>query len=157
MVKLNKPMSKQLKPYFSEHFRCDNCQKKFRWTTAYAPDSSLEETYCVKCVKSEVGFCSFHNKGKQGKCFNSLFNKKKQLCRPHYYQVWKRLNKKQTLPEVNQHDKRISGRTRQLNLKVSEETYWRLKESALKNKCLMTEVLERMLENKDERKICKNS
>lgn len=132
-------MPRILTPYFSNHFRCDKCQKEFRQTTAYAPDSSLEETYCAICLKIKV--CSFK------KCLHPLFNKKKQLCRSHYFQVWKKLNKKKTLRQANQFDKRISGRTRQLNLKVSEETYWRLKELALKNKCLMTEVLEKILED----------
>ena len=41
----------QLKPSFSNHFKCDDCQKEFYQTTAYAPDSSLKETYCVNCVE----------------------------------------------------------------------------------------------------------
>jgi hypothetical protein len=49
-------------------------------------------------------------------------------------------------PELAPFDKRITGRTRQLNLKVREEIYWRLKELALKEKCLMTEILEKALE-----------
>ena len=48
-------------------------------------------------------------------------------------------------PELAPSDKRISGRTKQLNLKVREETYWKLKEFALKEKRLMTEVLEKAL------------
>ena len=42
-------------------------------------------------------------------------------------------------------DQRITGRTRQLNLKVGEKTYQKLKEFSLKEKCLMTEILEKML------------
>ena len=48
-------------------------------------------------------------------------------------------------PETAPYDKRITGRTKQLNLKVKEKTYWKLKELALKNKCLMTEILEKAL------------
>lgn len=50
-------------------------------------------------------------------------------------------------PELAPRDGRISGRTRQLNLKVKEETYWLLKEMALQEKRLMTEILERALES----------
>jgi len=50
-------------------------------------------------------------------------------------------------PELAPSDGRITGRTKQLNLKVKEETYWLLKEMALKEKKLMTEILEKSLEN----------
>lgn len=46
-------MSQQLKPYYSDHYRCDRCQREFHQTTAYAPNSSLEETYCANCVEEE--------------------------------------------------------------------------------------------------------
>ena len=49
-------------------------------------------------------------------------------------------------PETAPGDQRVSGRTKQLNLKVKEQTYWHLKELALQEKCLMTEILERALE-----------
>lgn len=42
-------------------------------------------------------------------------------------------------------DKRITGRTKQLNLKVKEETYWLMRKLACKEKKLMTEVLEKVL------------
>lgn len=48
-------------------------------------------------------------------------------------------------PELAPSDKRITGRTRQLNLKVKEEIYWLLKEIAFKEKKLMTEILEKAL------------
>lgn len=48
-------------------------------------------------------------------------------------------------PELAPSDKRITGRIKQLNLKVKEQTYWKLKEFALKEKCLMTEILEKAL------------
>jgi len=50
-------------------------------------------------------------------------------------------------PELAPSDGRITGRTKQLNLKVKEETYWLLKEMSLKEKKLMTEILEKSLEN----------
>ena len=50
-------------------------------------------------------------------------------------------------PELAPSDGRITGRTKQLNLKVKEETYWLLKKMALKEKKLMTEILEKSLEN----------
>jgi len=83
-------MSEQLKPYFSNHFQCDNCLKNVYRTTAYAPNSSLKETYCFECVEAEVEFCSFQDKDQQEKCLNPLFNKKKQLCRQHYHQNYYR-------------------------------------------------------------------
>jgi hypothetical protein len=48
-------------------------------------------------------------------------------------------------PELAPSDGRITGRTKQLNLKVKEETYWLLKEIALQEKKLMTEILEKAL------------
>lgn len=48
-------------------------------------------------------------------------------------------------PELAPSDKRITGRTRQLNLKVKEEIYWLLKEMSFKEKKLMTEILEEAL------------
>ena len=50
-------------------------------------------------------------------------------------------------PELAPSDGRTTGRTKQLNLKVKEKTYWLLKEMALKEKKLMTEILEKSLEN----------
>lgn len=141
-------MSEELKPCFSRHFKCDYCKREFYQTTTYSPDSNSKITYCIYCVETYgENFCSFPSQGK--KCLNPLFNKKKQLCRPHYYQTWKRLDKarKKKLRKVSQHDKRFTGRTKQLNLKVKEETYLRLKDLASKNKCLMTEMLEKVLED----------
>jgi uncharacterized protein (DUF1778 family) len=42
-------------------------------------------------------------------------------------------------------DKRITGRTKQLNLRVKEQTYSLLRELAEQEKKLMTEVLEKTL------------
>ena len=55
-------------------------------------------------------------------------------------------------PELAPSDGRITGRTKQLNLKVKEKTYWLLKEMALKEKKLMTEILEKSLENYSKKK-----
>ncbi|WNE40849.1 MAG: hypothetical protein mread185_000306 [Mycoplasmataceae bacterium] len=52
-----------------------------------------------------------------------------------------------TAPELAPSDKRFTGRTKQLNLRVTEETYWRLKDLANKERCLMTELLEKLLES----------
>ena len=49
----------QLKPYPSNHFRCDDCQKEFYQTMAYSPDASLKITYCENCVGTEEEICSF--------------------------------------------------------------------------------------------------
>lgn len=49
-------------------------------------------------------------------------------------------------PESAPSDKRISGRTRQLNFKVREEFYWDLKQLALQKKLMLVEVLEKSLE-----------
>ena len=46
-------------------------------------------------------------------------------------------------PETAPSDKRISGRTKQLNFKVREEFYWQLKNTATEERCMMVEVLER--------------
>ena len=142
-------MLRILKPYYSNHFECDWCLRKFYQTTAYAPDSSLKETYCIYCLEAQEETCSFQSKYRRAKCLNPLFNKKRQLCRQHYYQIWKELNqaKKKTFRKVRRLDKRVSGRTKQLNLKVSKKTYRQLKRLATKNGCLLTEMLERLLES----------
>ena len=84
-------MSEQLKPSFSNHYRCDNCQKEFRQTTAYSPDSSLKITYCENCVETEEEICSFRGTDDKTQqyllCDKPLFDKKKQLCRSHNRQV----------------------------------------------------------------------
>ena len=49
-------------------------------------------------------------------------------------------------PETAPSDKRVSGRVKQLNFKVREEFYWKLKNRAVEEKCLMVEVLEKSLE-----------
>ena len=49
-------------------------------------------------------------------------------------------------PETAPSDKRITGRTKQLNFKVREEFYWKLKNMAVAEKCMMVEVLEKALE-----------
>jgi len=46
-------------------------------------------------------------------------------------------------PETAPSDKRISGRTKQLNFKVREEFYWQLKNKATEERCMMVEVLEK--------------
>ena len=55
-------------------------------------------------------------------------------------------------PETAPSDKRISGRTKQLNFKVREEFYWKLKNRAVAEKCMMVEVLEKALESYEQEK-----
>jgi predicted DNA-binding ribbon-helix-helix protein len=50
-------------------------------------------------------------------------------------------------PELAPSDKRITGRTKQLNFKVREEFYWKLKNMAVEEKCLLVEILEKSLES----------
>src|SRR6185369_7993902 len=49
-------------------------------------------------------------------------------------------------PELAPSDKRITGRTKQLNFKVREDFYWQLKNRAVEEKCMLVEVLEKALE-----------
>lgn len=49
-------------------------------------------------------------------------------------------------PETAPSDKRVSGRTEQMNLKVSSEFKKRLKIMAAEERCLMIEVMEKALE-----------
>jgi len=49
-------------------------------------------------------------------------------------------------PETAPSDKRVSGRTEQMNLKVSREFKKRLKIIAAEEGCLMIEVMEKALE-----------
>ena len=58
--------------------------------------------------------------------------------------------------------KKITGRTKQLSLKSTPEFHQRLKELAVKEKCLMIEVLEQTMElyekaRKDKKKAVKES
>jgi len=55
-------------------------------------------------------------------------------------------------PETAPSDKRISGRTKQLNFKVREEFYWKLKNRAMEERCMMVEVLERAFERYEREK-----
>jgi hypothetical protein len=57
-------------------------------------------------------------------------------------------------PEV---DQRITGRTKQLNLKVKEQTHYLLKEISRQEKKLMTEILEKALECYDKHHAKTNS
>ena len=50
-----------------------------------------------------------------------------------------------TKPELAPSDGRKTGRTKPLGLKVSEETFWLLKDLAIQEKCLMTEIFEKAL------------
>jgi len=49
-------------------------------------------------------------------------------------------------PNQEKKAKELTTRTKPLGLKVREEFYWQLKELALKEKCLLVEVLEKALE-----------
>lgn len=51
-----------------------------------------------------------------------------------------------TLSFTSPKSKAPTVRTKPLGLKVREEFYWQLKELALREKCLLVEVLERALE-----------
>ena len=55
-------------------------------------------------------------------------------------------------PETAPSDKRISGRTKQLNFKVKEEFYWQLKNRATEERCMMVEVLEKAFEKYEREK-----
>lgn len=55
-------------------------------------------------------------------------------------------------PELAPSDKRTSGRTKQLNFKVKEDFYWRLKQLSMKEKCLMVEVLEKAFAEYEKKK-----
>jgi len=126
-------MFQQLHPHSHQDFICNNCQEKFYNETAYSPTKEavfLEETYCVKCVKAE-----------KTKTNDWTKIKKKSLG-----EIPQEPSQNLQAPELAPTDKRISGRTKQLNLKVKEQTYWKLKELALKDKCLMTEILEKALQ-----------
>jgi hypothetical protein len=55
-------------------------------------------------------------------------------------------------PELAPSDKRITGRTKQLNFKVREDFYWQLKNRAVEEKCMLVEVLERAFEEYEQKK-----
>ena len=82
---------------------------------------------------------------------NSLNNQNQTKQKILQEVVQKPIQKPQTSESTPQ-DKRITGRTKQLNIKVKEKTYWKLKELASKNKCLMTEMFEKILEGYGKKK-----
>ena len=144
------------------YFKCNNCQKTFYNTNAYSPSAiNLAETYCVNCANWKYFNLSFKT---QSNNFPSLFSKpvhsetNSNLFKPTNFNNLDNQTFQETIQEPRQKtqqtsetifkDKRITGRTKQLNLRVKEKTYWKLKELALKNKCLMTEMLEKLLEGK---------
>ncbi|RHZ35857.1 hypothetical protein [endosymbiont GvMRE of Glomus versiforme] len=126
-------MWEKLNRFIKVDFVCDKCQKEFNRKVAYSPDSDLDQlktTYCGDCVKANEKANNHWNK----------IHKKSLGAVPQ------EASQNLQAPELAPSDKRISGRTKQLNLKVKEQTYWKLKEYALKEKCLMTEILEKSLE-----------
>ncbi|CAI2180982.1 6690_t:CDS:2 [Funneliformis geosporum] len=98
------------------NFICDNCQKKFQNETAYSPqlDSGfLTETYCLNCIET--------TKQKPETCsFKEIDHKTNQYIA---WEVPQAASQNLQAPETAPSDKRISGRTKQLNLKVKEQTY----------------------------------
>jgi len=70
-------------------------------------------------------------------------NKKRKAFGAIPQEISENIKASETAPS----DKRISGRTKQLNFKVREEFYWKLKNMAVVEKCMMVEVLERSLES----------
>jgi DNA anti-recombination protein RmuC len=163
-------MNQQGKSYFLYFFVCNNCQGEFHHTTAYSPSpTNLGETYCIDCANRKYFSSSLKSQSNNNtsSLSSNSYSTNKINSSPNSNQVFNQektsnLNnqnqtQQKTLKEVNQklnlrpseltsQDKRFTGRTKQLNLKVKEQTYWRLKELALKNKCLMTEMFEKVLE-----------
>jgi hypothetical protein len=132
----------QLKRFIKINFTCDNCRREFERDIVYSPAPNLDELknyshYCVNCVEEK----STENDSTKTNTNDWNKIKKKSLG-----EVPQEASQNLQAPESAPSDKRISGRTKQLNLKVKEQTYWKLKEFALKEKCLMTEILEKSLE-----------
>jgi len=121
-------MSEQLKLYFSKHFKCDDCQKEFFQTTAYAPDSSLKETYCANCVEIT----------EEPKIKPS---KKKDFGTPPV-EATENLHSL----EIDKRTLRKTGRVKQFNTSVSEEWMEKLKSIAYEDRLKYVEVLEKALE-----------
>ncbi|CAI2191744.1 9894_t:CDS:2 [Funneliformis geosporum] len=71
---------------------------------------------------------------------------KKQVQKKRFGEIPQEISENIKAPETAPSDKRISGRTKQLNFKVREEFYWQLKNRAVEEKCLMVEILEKALE-----------
>ena len=75
-------------------------------------------------------------------------NKKRKAFGAIPQEISENIKSSETAPS----DKRVSGRTKQLNFKVREEFYWKLKNRAVEEKCMMVEVLEKSLEGYERRK-----
>ncbi|CAJ0868534.1 1346_t:CDS:2 [Entrophospora sp. SA101] len=86
-----------LNRFIKVNFNCDKCYRKFERDTVYSPAPNLDQlknypTYCTDCGENEPEFCSFHTETNQEPCPHFVFDKKKQLCRSHNKQVWKKFH-----------------------------------------------------------------
>ena len=79
-------------------------------------------------------------------------NEWKKIKRKGLGEVPQEVSENIKAPETAPSDKRITGRTEQLNLKVSSEFKKQLKILAAEEACLMIEVLERALAEYSKRK-----
>ncbi|RHZ35872.1 hypothetical protein [endosymbiont GvMRE of Glomus versiforme] len=100
-IKQKPPVQKTnpLNQFWKVNFTCDKCYQKFERAIVFSPAPNLDQlnqypTYCVDCKVEieEPEFCSFWTETGPEKCPHLLFDKKKQLCRSHNRQVWKRFN-----------------------------------------------------------------
>jgi len=92
-----KPTPKPLNRFIKVDFNCDKCHQKFERDTVYSPASNLDQlsqypTYCTDCGENKPEFCSFRTETNQASCPHFVFDKKKQLCRSHNKQVWKKFH-----------------------------------------------------------------
>jgi len=75
-------------------------------------------------------------------------NKKRKAFGAIPQEISENIKASETAPS----DKRISGRTKQLNFKVREEFYWKLKNIAVAERCMMVEVLKKAFETYEREK-----
>jgi len=92
-----KPTQKPLNRFIKVNFTCDKCYQKFERDTVYSPAPNLDQlkdypTYCTDCGENEPEFCSFRTETNPEPCPHFIFDKKKQLCRSHNKQVWKKFH-----------------------------------------------------------------
>ena len=86
-----------LNQFWKVNFECDKCHQRFERSTVYSPAPNLDQlsqypTYCEDCGENKPEFCSFRTKTNQAPCPHFVFDKKKQLCRSHNKQVWKKFH-----------------------------------------------------------------
>ena len=110
------------------YFVCKNCQKGFYNTNAYSPSAiNLTETYCVNCANWKYFNLSFKTQNSSLFSNSNLFKqpnlKENNLDNQTFQETIQEPRQNFQTSETTFKDKRITGRTKQLNLRVKRTCF----------------------------------